>query len=82
MCGACNASYYNLFFAILKTLNKRNSYENVKVLGTMCKVIGILKIIRQHKNGCLQIGANGKNINHVFMKKLIEFVQPNQQMFH
>jgi len=32
-------------FLPLKTLNKRNNYEKVKVLGTMCKVIGILKII-------------------------------------
>jgi hypothetical protein len=48
----------------------------------MCKVIGILKIIPQHKNGCLQRGANGKNVNHVLMKQLIEFVQPNQQLFH
>jgi len=68
MCGACNASYYNIFFAILKTLNKGNSYEKVKVFGTMCKVIGISKIIPQHKNGCLQRGANGKNVNHVLKK--------------
>jgi hypothetical protein len=68
MCNACNASYHNLFFAILKTLNKINSYEKVKVFGTMCKVIEILKIIPWHKNGCLQRGANGKNVNHVLMK--------------
>jgi len=68
MCGACNASYYNIFFAIQKTLNKRNSYEKVKVLVAMCKVIWILKNIPQHKNSCLQRGANGKNVNHVFMK--------------
>jgi hypothetical protein len=42
MCGACNASYYNIFSTIYKTLNKRNSYEKIKVLGAMCKVIGIL----------------------------------------
>jgi hypothetical protein len=53
MCGACNSSYYNLFFAILKTIDKRNGYEKVKALSTMCKVIGILKIIPQHKNGYL-----------------------------
>jgi hypothetical protein len=68
MCGACNASYYNLFFSISKTLSKRNSYEKIKVLGAMCKIIRILKIIPQHKNGCLQKGANGKNVNHVLMK--------------
>jgi len=48
MCDACNASYYNIFFAILKTFSKRNSCEKVKVLGDMCKVIGISKIIPQH----------------------------------
>ncbi len=68
MCGACNASYYYYFFAILKTLNKRTSYEKVKVFGTMCKVIEILKIIPRHKNGCLQGETNGKNVNHVLMK--------------
>jgi len=49
----------------LKTLSKRNSYENIKVLGAMCKVIGISNIVPQHKNGCLQRGANGKNVNNV-----------------
>jgi hypothetical protein len=68
MCGACNASYYNIFFPLKKTLSKRNSYEKVKVLGAMCKVIGILKIIPQHKIGCLQRGTNDKNVNHVLMK--------------
>jgi hypothetical protein len=68
MCGAYNASYYNLIFSISKTLSKINSYEKVKVLGTMCKVIEILKIIPQQKNGCLQRKANGKNVNHVLMK--------------
>jgi hypothetical protein len=51
-----------------KTLNKRNSCEKVKVLGIMCKIIGISKIIPHHKKLCLQRGANGKNVNHVLMK--------------
>jgi hypothetical protein len=71
MCGACKCIIY-IYIYILPfkkpLISKRNSYEKIKVLGAMCKVIGILKIIPQHKNGCLQRGANGKNVNHVLMK--------------
>jgi hypothetical protein len=68
MCGACNASYYNFFLPFKKPLAKKIVMKMSKVLGTMCKIIGILKIIPQHKNGCLQRGANGKNVNLVLMR--------------
>jgi hypothetical protein len=55
-------------FFHLKTLSQKKNYEKVKVLGAMCKVIGIFKIIPQQKNGCFQRGANGKIVSHVLMK--------------
>jgi hypothetical protein len=68
MCGASNASYYNFFLPFKKPLTKKIVMKMSRSLATMCKVIGILKIIPQHKNGCLPRGANGKNVNLVLMK--------------
>jgi hypothetical protein len=40
----------------------------------MCKIIGILKIIPQHKNGCLQKGTNGNLAKEIVMKRLRSLV--------
>jgi hypothetical protein len=54
MCGACNASYYFFFPPFKKPLTKEIVIKCQGPWRAMCKVIGILKINPQHKNGCLQ----------------------------
>jgi len=67
MCGACNASYYNLFLPFKKPLAKEIVVKRSRFLAPCAKLLDF-KDYSSTKKNCFQRGANGKNVNHVLMK--------------